>query len=377
MRVYLDNAATTPLDPEVVQAMTDVLTNYYGNPSAQHAIGRTAKGLLEVSRRKIAELIHAKPSEILFTSGGTEADNIVLRGAVKHLGVKHIITSPIEHHAVLNTAEELHHSGMAQMHLVDISDKGEINLQHLETLASEFPGSLISLMHANNEIGTLVDLKKVSAIAKKYGCLFHSDTVQTMGHYLIHVDEMGLDFLACSAHKFNGPKGSGFVYVRNLHKLGPMITGGGQEKNMRAGTENLHGIVGLAKALEISNSIMEQKHQHIQHLKTLMTEQILKEIPGAVVNGSSDPETSLYTVLNISLPPNPAGEMLLFKLDIEGVCVSGGSACSSGASKGSHVLAAIHQPDDRTGIRFSFGKYNTENEILFAVSKLKKVISGE
>jgi cysteine desulfurase len=375
MRVYLDNAATTPLDPEVVTSMTDVLTNFYGNPSAQHAIGRSAKGLMEVSRRKIAELINSKPSEILFTSGGTEADNIIIRGAVKFLGVKHIITSPIEHHAVLFTAEDLHKKGLAELHLLKISEKGEIDMDHLEQLASAYPGSLICLMHANNEIGTMVDLKKASVIAKRHNCLLHSDTVQTLGHYKIDVEELGLDFLACSAHKFNGPKGSGFAYIRNIHKIGPMITGGGQEKNMRAGTENLHGIVGLAKSLEISNSIMAEKQKKLQALKTLMMDLISKEIPGVTFNGVTTPEGSLYTVLNVSLPPNPAGEMLLFKLDIEGVCASGGSACSSGASKGSHVLAAIHQPDERTGLRFSFGKYTTEEDIRYAVEKLKKVIS--
>jgi len=375
MRVYLDNAATTPLDPEVVAAMTDVLSNVYGNPSAQHALGRNAKGLMETARRKIAELINAKPSEILFTSGGTEADNIVIRSAVHDLGVKHIITSPIEHHAVLNTVEEMDHKGLAEMHLVNISDKGEIDMVHLEQLATQYPESLITLMHANNEIGTLIDLKKVAQIAKKHNCLFHSDTVQTMGHYKIDVHDIGLDFLACSAHKFNGPKGSGFLYVKNTHKLKPIITGGGQEKNLRAGTENLHGIVGLAKALEISHSIMKEKHKKLQGFKSLMRKMIADEIPGVGFNGIAEEEGSLYTVLNVSLPPNPAGEMLLFKLDIEGVCASGGSACSSGASKGSHVLAAIHHPDDRTGVRFSFGKYNTEEDIRFAVDKLKKVLA--
>jgi cysteine desulfurase len=374
MRVYLDNAATTPIDPEVVATMTDVLANYYGNPSAQHALGRTAKGLMEVARRKIAELIHAKPSEILFTSGGTEADNIVIRCAVYDLGIKHIITSPIEHHAVLSTVEEMYNKGLVNMHLVNINGKGEIDLNHLEALASQFPKSLISLMHANNELGTLLDLKKVSAIAKRHNCLFHSDTVQTMGHYNIDVHEIGLDFLVCSAHKFNGPKGSGFLYVKNTHKLRPIITGGGQEKNMRAGTENLHGIVGLAKALEISHSIMPQKQARLQGYKNLMRELIAKEIPGVEFNGTQEENMSLYTVLNVSLPPNSAGDMLLFKLDIEGVCASGGSACSSGASKGSHVLAAIHHPDDRTGVRFSFGKFTTEEDVRFAVEKLKKVV---
>lgn len=375
MRVYLDNAATTPLDPEVVSAMTDVLANCYGNPSAQHAIGRNAKGIMEMARRKIAEIINAKPSEILFTAGGTEADNIVIRSAVYDLGVKHIITSPIEHHAVLNTVEEMHHKGLAEMHLVSINDKGEVDLVDLEQLASKYPGSIITLMHANNEIGTLIDLKKVSKIAKKYNCIFHSDTVQTMGHYKIDVQEIGLDFLACSAHKFNGPKGSGFLYVRNMHKLKPIITGGGQEKNMRAGTENLYGIVGLAKALEISYRIIPEEQKRLQGLKTLMRKLISEEIPGVGFNGAADDERNLYTVLNVSLPPNPAGEMLLFKLDIEGVCASGGSACSSGASKGSHVLAAIHHPDERTGVRFSFGKYTTEEDVRFAVGKLKKVVT--
>lgn len=375
MRVYLDNAATTPLDPEVVAAMTDVLSNYYGNPSAQHAIGRTAKGILEIARRNVAELINAKSSEIFFTSGGTEADNIVIRSAVTDLGVKNIITSPVEHHAVLYTAEEMHEKGMANLHLVKINNKGETDLEDLNKLASLYPESLISLMHANNEIGTLADLKAISEIAKKHHCIFHSDTVQTMGHYKIDVEELGIDFLACSAHKFNGPKGTGFLYIKNIHKLKPMITGGGQEKNLRAGTENLHGIVGLAKALEISNKTIAEKQKKIQTLKNLMFELIKEKIPGAGFNGVTDENGSLYTVLNVSVPPNPIGDMLLFKLDIEGVCASGGSACSSGANKGSHVLAAINHPDDRTGLRFSFGKFTTEDDIRFAVDKLQKILS--
>lgn len=375
MRVYLDNAATTPLDPEVVTAMTEVLSNYYGNPSAQHAIGRTAKGILEIARRNVAELINAKPSEILFTSGGTEADNIVIRSAVMDLGIKNIITSPIEHHAVLYTAEEMHEKGLAELHLVKINDKGEIDLENLELLASLYPESLISIMHANNEIGTIADLKAISEIAKKYHCIFHSDTVQTMGHYKIDVEELGIDFLACSAHKFNGPKGTGFLYIKNIHKLKPIITGGGQEKNLRAGTENLHGIVGLAKALEISNKIIDEKQKKIFSLKKLMIELIKEKIQGAGFNGVISDTGGLYTVLNVSIPPNPIGEMLLFKLDIEGVCVSGGSACSSGSNKGSHVLAAINHPDDRTGLRFSFGKFTNEEDIRFAVDKLQKILS--
>ncbi|MCB9252657.1 MAG: cysteine desulfurase [Flavobacteriales bacterium] len=375
MRVYLDNAATTPLDPEVVNSMTDVLSNYYGNPSAQHSIGRSAKGILETSRRKIAEIIGASSSEIIFTSGGTEADNLAIRCSVNDLGIQNIITSPIEHHAVLSTIEELDAKGLAKHHLVNISAKGEIDLAHLEELASKYPGSLICIMHANNELGTMADLKAISEIAKKHNCLFHSDTVQTMGHFDIKVNEIGLDFLACSAHKFNGPKGVGFLYIRNNHKLKPLFTGGGQEKNMRAGTENIPGIVGLAKALEVSTAIMKEKREKLMALKSLMMELIQNEIPGVTFNGVTDPDKSLYTVLNVSIPENNANEMLLFKLDIEGVCASGGSACSSGASKGSHVLAAINHPEERTGLRFSFGKYTTEDEIRYAVEKLKKVLS--
>ncbi len=374
MRVYLDNAATTPLDPEVLLAMTDVMAHCYGNPSAQHAIGRNAKGIMEMARRKIAELINAKPSEILFTAGGTEADNIVIRSSVNDLGVKNIITSAIEHHAVLNTVEEMHHKGLAQMHLVNINTLGEVDLMHLEQLANQYPGSLISLMHANNEIGTLLDLKKVAKIAKLNQCLFHSDTVQTMGHYKIDVQDLEIDFITCSAHKFNGPKGSGFLFVRNAHKLKPIITGGGQEKNMRAGTENLHGIVGLAKALEIADHAIDYETKRLQDLKSLMRTLISESIPGVSFNGPDSDEQCLYTVLNVSLPPNSSGNMLLFKLDIEGVCASGGSACSSGASIGSHVLAAINHPDDRTGLRFSFGKLTTEEDLRFAVEKLRKVV---
>ncbi len=376
-RVYLDNAATTPLDPRVIDVIAEVYRENYGNPSATHSIGRNAKGILEINRKKIADLLQVKSSEIFFTSGGTEADNLAIRTAVKHWGIKHIITSPIEHKAVLDTSLDIQKKGLAEVHMVNLESNGRVQLAHLEELLEAYPGSLVSLMHANNEIGTLNPLKEIGEICHKYDAIFHSDTVQTMGHYAILPEALGVDLLSCSAHKFNGPKGVGFLYVNQRLKAGPIITGGGQERNTRAGTENVPGIAGMALALEICYAEMEEQHQKIQSLKTCMMEELKNAIPEIQFNGDISPEGSLYTVLNVSLPPHHLNDMMLFRLDIEGVCVSGGSACNSGAQKGSHVLAALNHPADRMAIRFSFGKYNTMEEILFAIQKLKQLLQVE
>lgn len=374
-RIYLDNAATTPLDERVIEKMTNIYREVFGNPSASHAIGRHAKGILEMSRKKIADLMGVKSSEIYFTSGGTEADNMAIRTAVIDWGMKHIITSPIEHKAVIDTAKSLDNKGLAEVHLVQINPDGSINLEHLKELVSQYPGSIVSLMHANNEIGTLNPLKAIAEICHAHGCIFHSDTVQTMGHYVIKPESEGVDMLSCSAHKFNGPKGVGFLYVNQKLKPGSLITGGGQERNSRAGTENLPGIAGMAEALEICHQEMQEHQHHIQGLKSYMIELLKENIPGVAFNGNIEPEKSLYTVLNVSIPPTPLKEMLLFRLDIEGVCVSGGSACNSGAQKGSHVLMALNHPEDRMGIRFSFGKNNTPEDIKFAVNKLTSILN--
>lgn len=372
-RIYLDNAATTPLDPRVAEAMMTVLKDVFGNPSATHAIGRQAKGILESSRNKVASLLHAKPSEIIFTSGGTEADNMALRCAVNNMGIQTIITSAIEHKAVLDTALDLKKKGVTVL-FVQLNSDGSANTESLNDLCASNPGSLVSLMHANNEIGTLNNLSEIADICHKHNCIFHSDTVQTVGHYKIDVEHTGVDMLSCSAHKFNGPKGTGFLYLNSRLKTGSLITGGGQERNHRAGTENMAGIVGLAKALEIACDEMEVQQQQIGHLKKMMQTLLEERIEGVSFNGNTKSDKSLYTVLNASLPPHPLNEMLLFRLDLEGLCVSGGSACNSGAAKGSHVLAALGHPDDRMAIRFSFGKYTTDVDIINAVNILSSVL---
>ncbi|HRH67343.1 MAG TPA: cysteine desulfurase family protein [Bacteroidia bacterium] len=375
MRVYLDNAATTPLDPEVLEAMLPVLKNGFGNPSSIHAFGREVKTALESSRKTVARILHAAPSEIFFTSGGTEADNTAIVCSVRDLGIRHIITSRIEHHAVLHTVEELEKEGKIKLSFVNLDEKGNVNLAHLEELLRTNERSLVSLMHANNELGNVLPLKEVGALCKQYDALFHSDTVQTMGHFPIHLPELNVHFITCAAHKFHGPKGVGFLYISNTVKIHPFIFGGAQERNMRGGTENVYGIVGLAKALELATSHMDAHKEHILGLKKYMIEKLVEAIPGIQFNGDSASDESLYTVLNVAFPPSESSEMLLFNLDIAGIACSGGSACSSGSNAGSHVLKAIYGEVDRPSVRFSFSKYNTKEEIDFVVDKLKELYS--
>jgi cysteine desulfurase len=371
-RIYLDNAATTAIDPEVVETMIPVLRDLYGNPSSTHGHGRKVKALLEEARSKIARLLNCTPGEIIFTSGGTEADNMAIRGAVKHLGVKHIITSPIEHHAVVHTVEEMQHSGKAEMHLVRLDEKGHVDLQHLEELLATYPDALVTLMHGNNEIGNLLDLEKVAALCVKYDAWFHTDSVQTMGHYRFDLQQLPVDFLACGAHKFNGPKGVGFIYIRKGSRIKPFITGGAQEREMRGGTENVYGIVGLAKALEICYRDLDAKRAYVEGLKQLMIDELRNAIPGIAFNGDAEGRC-LYTVLSVSFPPSDAGDMLLFNLDLAGISASGGSACSSGSNTGSHVIRALDTDPLRTTVRFSFGKFNTADEIIQVVGKLAEM----
>ncbi len=375
-RVYLDNAATTPVDERVIDAMTQTLRASFGNPSATHSLGRNAKGVLETARKQVASYIGAQSKEIIFTSGGTEADNLAIRCAVRDLGVKHIITSPIEHKAVLSTSQEMAEEGIVKIHLLRVDSQGVIDYNQLTQLAEEYKGALISLMHANNEIGTLIDYKRVSEIAKRNQCLFHSDTVQTMGHYAIDVVDFGADFITCSAHKLNGPKGVGFLYVNANLKIKGLITGGGQERSIRAGTENVAGIVGLQRALEIAVSELQEEAERISSIRQYMRDSLNQTFPEILFNGHPDPNMCLYTVLSCSLPPTGNNELLLFQLDMEGVCVSGGSACNSGASTGSHVLRAVGHADDRQAIRFSFGRFSTKNDVDFAMEGLKKVLSA-
>jgi cysteine desulfurase len=369
-RIYLDNAATTPMDPEVVDAMVPMMREHFGNPSSSHGHGRKVKNVIEESRGKVASLLKCSPGEIFFTSGGTEADNLALRGSVASLGVKTIISSPIEHHAVLHTAEDLHKTANINLQMVNILPNGHVDTTHLYELLNKYPNAIVSLMHANNEIGNMLNIEEVGNNIHQANALFHCDTVQTMGHFNFDLSKGYVDFLCGAGHKFNGPKGIGFLYMNKKNRVTPEITGGAQEREIRGGTENVYGIVGLAKALEISYRDLEHKHAHISKLKSEMIQALNENIAGIEFNG--DPEgNSLYTVLSVSFPSSDAGNMLLFNLDINGISASGGSACSSGATGGSHVINCIKPGTDRTTIRFSFGKYNTLEDIKTTIEKLK------
>lgn len=373
-RIYLDNAATTPLDEAVVEAMLPLMRENFGNPSSIHAHGRTVRSALEKARKTIAGLLNTSPAEIFFTSGGTEADNTAICNSIETYGLKHAITSPLEHHAVLHTLEYLQKQGKIKLSLVELDEKGHIDLAHLETLLQTNTRSLVSLMHGNNEVGNLLDLAKAGEICETYKAIFHSDTVQTMGHYRHDLQRLKTHFIVGAAHKFHGPKGVGFLYINANAKIQPFIHGGAQERNMRGGTENIYGIVGMAKALEIAYTGMEQHRQHVEMLKTRMIEQLRENVEDVQFNGDSDNlAQSLYTVLNVSLPPSADSEMLLFNLDIAKISASGGSACSSGSQIGSHVLTALGSDPDRGAVRFSFSKYNTADEIDYATRKLAEL----
>jgi cysteine desulfurase len=373
MNVYLDNAATTPIHPEVVKVMSDMMLANFGNPSSTHAKGREVKTMIEDARRSIAKLLGCTPGEIFFTSGGTEADNMAIRQSVEDLGVKHIITSPIEHHAVLHTVEELAKQGRVTMHLVKLTSNGHIDMDDLADLLAKNPNALVTLMHSNNELGNMIDMDEVGNLCKQHQAFFHCDTVQTIGHQPIDVSKTHVHFLAAGAHKFNGPKGVGFIYINNTVKIHPMLTGGAQERNMRGGTENVYGIVGMAKALELSVAHMDEDKVRLQELKNYFIAQLRAHIPGIAFNGDAEGR-SAYTVLNVSFPPSPVGEMLLFKLDIAGICASGGSACSSGSNIGSHVLHAIGADKERAAVRFSFGHHNTTQEVDYVVGQLVQML---
>jgi len=372
MKVYLDNAATTPIDSEVIEAMLPIMKGSFGNPSSIHSWGRETKAAIETARKAVAKFLNVSPAEIFFTSGGTEANNMAIYCTVRDLGVKHAITSAIEHHAVLHTLEELAKEGKIKLSFVKIDSLGRVDLDHLEELLKNNERSLVSLMHANNEIGNLLPMEEVSAICEKYNAIFHSDTVQTMAHYRFDLKKLNVHFLTCAAHKFHGPKGVGFLYINPKVKIQPFIFGGAQERNMRGGTENVYGIIGLAKAMEVAYRDLDEHQKHISGLKKYMADKLIAEIPGIKFNGDTL-GNALYTVLNVSFPQNANSEMLLFNLDIGGVACSGGSACSSGSSTGSHVLRAIYGESERPAVRFSFSKYNTKEEVDFVVEKLKEL----
>lgn len=375
MKVYLDNAATTPLAPEVFEAMAPILKDNFGNPSSTHSYGRTAKSFIENARRTVARLINAKPSEITFTSGGTEADNMAINCAVRDLGVTRIITSAIEHHAVLHTVEHIASHENVQFQIVELDEWGRVKLDHLaQLLAASNEKTLVTLMHANNEIGTLLPLEKVSQMCKEQGAYFHTDTVQTMGHYSFDMQALAIDFITCAAHKLHGPKGVGFLYTNASTKIKPLIHGGAQERGLRGGTENIYGIVGLAKAMELAYESLEAHQNHVQELKSYMIEGLRKCFGDEVgFHGTIVPEESLYTVLNVCLPASDKGSMLLFTLDLKGIACSGGSACSSGSNLGSHVLTAIGADLSRPNVRFSFSRYTKKEEIDYVLEVLAEV----
>lgn len=380
-RVYLDNAATTRVRDSVIDKMQHALGNVYGNPSSTHGFGRSAKTAIEQARKTIASYLNAKASEIIFTSGGTEADNMILRSAVRDLGVQTIITSRIEHHAVLHTAEELVREYGIQLLYTDLDRDGNPDLGHLETLLGKDDSrKLVSLMHVNNEIGNILDMEAIGKLCKEHGALFHSDTVQSIGHFEWDVEKAAPDFLTAAAHKFHGPKGVGFAYIKRNSGLKPLIFGGTQERGYRAGTESFHNIVGLEAAIIDAYENLEEERSYILGLKTYFTDRLAEELPEVRFNGlSSHPEKSTYTLVNVCLPfDEEKSMMLLFHLDLKGIACSKGSACQSGTNQGSHVLQEILSEDDlrKPSLRFSFSKYNTREEMDYVVSVLKEYLEN-
>ncbi|MFV8226875.1 cysteine desulfurase family protein [Christiangramia aquimixticola] len=379
--VYFDSAATTQVREEVVDRMTRVLKENYGNPSSTHSYGRSSKSLIEQARKTVAGILNVKASEIVFTSGGTEADNLALNSAVRDLGVERIITSKIEHHAVLYTVKQLQECFDVELEYVAIDSSGHINMEDLESrLKASDKKTLVSLMHVNNEIGNKLDLKKTAELIKSHGALFHSDTVQSIGHYKLDLNDIPVDFTAVSAHKFHGPKGAGFAFVRRNSGLKPLIFGGEQERGHRAGTEGVHNIVGLVEALKLAYENLEEEQEYICSLKDYFIKSLKEEIPGVKFNGAcEDNDNSTYTLLNVCLPvTEEKALMLLFQLDLKGIACSKGSACQSGSDQGSHVLNAFCCEEDlkRPSLRFSFSRYNTKEEVDYVVKVLKEFIES-
>ncbi len=380
-KVYFDSAATTQLRDDVITCITEVLKTEYGNPSSTHSYGRSSKSLLENARKEIAKLLNVSASEIIFTSGGTEADNLILCSAVRDLGIKRIISSRIEHHAVLHTLEWLQKEYDIQLDFVKVDECGQVDYDHLENLlADTSQKTLVSLMHVNNEIGSLLDLKRVALLCKEHNALFHSDTVQSVGHFELDFKEIPIDFAAAAAHKFHGPKGAGFAFIRKNSGLRSLIHGGKQERGLRAGTEAVYAIAGMAEALKLSYHKLEKERAYITELKDYFKEQLLTAIPGVKFNGSCDDnERSTYTLLNVCLPISAEKAMLLlFQLDLKGIACSKGSACQSGSEGGSHVLNEILSEEDlsKPSIRFSFSTFNKKEEVDYVVEVLKEFIDS-
>ena len=379
MKVYFDNAATTPLYPEVVEKIIEVLNNTYGNPSSTHALGRGAKSLIEYSRKQIAKELNALPSEIIFTSGGTEADNFILHSCVRDLGVQVVISSLIEHHAVLHTLEVLAKKYPIQIVYVNLTERGDIDLQHLKNLLEQYTEKkvLVSLMHLNNEIGNILPLKEVATLCKEKGAYFHSDTVQSVGHYPINLQEIPVDFITASAHKFHGPKGVGFAFIRKGIALHSIITGGEQEKGLRAGTEAIHNIVGMEVAFSLCYKKLEENTEKLKNLKQYFIHQLKHHFPEIVFNGTSESlEESSYAIVNVGFPAlQHQDNTLLFQLDLKGIACSKGSACQSGSVQVSHVLSAFMPKEalQYPSLRFSFSAFNTIEEVDFLIESLKEI----
>jgi len=372
IKVFFDNAATTPMAPEVIDVMTDIMKNHYGNPSSQHSFGRATRSIIETSRKKIADFLNTSPGNIFFTSGGTEADNMAIKCGIKDHNITHAITSKLSHHAVLHPLEELEKSGVIKLSYVEVNEKGQVSLSNLKELLESHPRTFVSILHANNEIGTIQDITAIGDICKEHNAIFHSDTVQTMAHYRYDLQKINVDFIAASAHKFHGPKGIGFIYISDNIKISPLLSGGSQERNMRAGTENLIGIAAISHAMEMAYEKMEEETEYIKVIKSHMIAELKKHIPQVKFNGMCDDiDNSLYTVLSCSFPETAMAEMLLFNLDIKGIACSGGSACTSGSNKGSHVIQEINPNSKRPSVRFSFSKYNTIEEVDYVVDVLK------
>ena len=376
--IYFDNAATTAIREEVVDVVTDVMKNNFGNASSSHSFGRSSKSLIEQSRKTIASFLNVSASEIFFTSGGTEADNLILKSAVKNLGVTRIITSKIEHHAVLHTIKQLEIEASVSVDYVTLNANGFVNLSHLETLLQSNEHTLVSLMHINNEIGNILDLKTVATLCKENNALFHTDAVQGIGHYEVDLKEISIDFLAASAHKFHGPKGVGFAFVRKNIGLKPILVGGEQERGLRAGTESVHNIAGLEKAIKIAYNNLDEERIYIESLKQYFIDEISANIPNVTFNGGCmDFNKSTYTLVNVCLPVLPEKTaMILFQLDLKGIACSKGSACQSGSDKKSHVLAELLNEDElqKPSLRFSFSIYNTTLEIDYVINVLKTFV---
>ena len=374
-RIYFDNAATTPLDPEVFEAMKPYFMEKFGNPSSIYSYGRETRMAIEMARKSVAKILNAHPAEIFFTSGGTESTNTAINAAVYDLECKHIITSPLEHHATLHCVEHLSGLGAARVSYVKVLPDGHIDLEDFEKiLSSSKEKCLVTLMHANNEIGNITDIEYVGNLCKKFNAIFHSDTVQTLAHFPLDLRKLPVHFISGAGHKFHGPKGVGILYINENIKIHPFIQGGSQERNMRGGTENLYGIVGLAKALELSIAHVEEESRHIREVRDYMKQRLSKKMNGVKFNGDIN-GNCLYTVLSVAFPKTEKSEMLLFNLDINNICASGGSACTSGAENGSHVIRAItHDPNFIT-VRFSFSKFNTKEEVDTVVEKLKEILN--